>query len=553
MWVVEDLENAIDIVDLVSKYTNIKKAWANYKALCPFPWHSEKTPSFVISPSKQLAYCFGCHKWWGPLKFIMDLENCDFKEAMEILWSFTWIKVQSNFDQKNYEIKKNIYSLYKDAVSYYKKALKENPNIEKYLFDRWLTEETIKNFHFWYSDNWLKLYNYLREKWYDDKIIWDSNIFMDSTLKKDKFLNRIIFPIQNQRWDFVAFTARIIDKWEPKYLNSPASNIYDKSSILYWLYTARNSITKENFVIVTEWQMDTISMQSAWFLNTVAVSGSALTDKHIQMLQRLTKKIYLCFDSDWAWEKATKLSLELLKNKWLEIKIIVLPKWKDPDDIIKSGKDFNEFIKNAYTPVGYYIKKSNFKLDSIDDRKKLLAKLVDVINSYSDQIERETYIKEISKLLNVSENVIYDMINQFKFKWSQEMKVIKNKDFSLFDLAIAYIVINPNFSELFKEKLIFKDEIDIDLKRAIENINSFFDNLELSKKEKFRAVELMIEDKNESEEVSLKNVNDIINKINKDAYRKITNRLRRLMNENDMEAFKEYSNVMRIAKENRIK
>ncbi len=553
MWIVEDLENAIDIVDLVSKYTSIRKAGANYKALCPFPWHSEKTPSFVISPSKQLAYCFGCHKWWGALKFIMDIENCDFREATEILWSFTWINVKTNFDQESYDIKKSIYSLYKDAVNYYKKALEENPNIEKYLFDRWLTKEAIQDFNFWYSDNWPKLYSYLKEKWYDDKIIKEANIFVDENLKKDKFINRVVFPIQNLRWDFVAFTARTIWNLEPKYLNSPASRIYDKSSILYWLYSARSSIAKNNFVIVTEWQMDTISLQVAWFKNTVAVSGSALTEKHIQILKRITKKIYLCFDWDWAWEKATKLALEILKNKWLEVKLIILPDWQDPDEIIKAWKDFWEFIRNAVSPVWYYIKKSDFNIDSIDDKKKLLSLIIDVINSYSDQVERETYVKEISKLLWVSENIIYDKINSSGFKRRTEQIEEKRDKFSLSDIAISYIVLNPSLKKDFEEKLVFKDDIDFDLKKALEDSRKFLDSLELSKKEKIRWIGLMLDEKNENEEKTQKSVDGLINQINKFTYKQITNRLRKLMWEGNTEAFKKYSEVMKKAKENKIK
>lgn len=553
MWIVEDLENAIDIVELVSKYASLRKAWVNYKALCPFPWHSEKTPSFVISPSKQLAYCFGCHKWWWPLKFIMDIENCDFREATEILWNFTWIKVNTNFNKEEFEAKKTIYSLYKDAVNYYKKALENNLEMKKYLLDRWLNEQTIKDFHFWYSDSWLNLFNYLKNKWHDNKTITDSNIFLDINSKKDKFINRIVFPIQNQRWDYVAFTARIVWQWEPKYLNSPASKIYDKSSILYWLYTARNSITKEDFVIVTEWQMDTISLQWAWFSNTVAVSGSAMTEKHIQILKRLTNRIYLCFDWDWAWEKATKLSLELLKNKWLEIKVISLPIWKDPDDIVKSWKDFWDYIKSALTPIWFYIKKSNFDITSIDEKKKLLDILLDMIKSYSDEIEKDEYIKEISGLLWISKNIIYDKLSRIRYKTTKKIKENKKDSFSIYEFAIAYILEENNQSQLFEEKIIFPEELSFDLKKCIKNPWDYLENLELDKKERLKAVSLTIEEKQETKEAKEKSIANIISQINKDSYNKITKKLKLLMDENNLEAFSKYSEIIKIAKKHKIK
>ena len=246
MWIVEDLEWAIDMVDLVWRYTKLKKSWTNYKALCPFPWHSEKTPSFMVSPTKQIGYCFGCHRGGWAIKFIMDIENCTFKEAVEILSNYTWIKVAWNFKTENFEVKKNLYSLYKDATNYYKNTLKNYPEIKKYLYERGLNEDIINNFNIWYSDSWIELFNYLKSKWYTDEQIFESQIFLDIKTKKDKFIGRVIFPIQNSRWDFVAFAWRITWTWEPKYLNSPASKLYDKSNILYNLFNARQAITKED-------------------------------------------------------------------------------------------------------------------------------------------------------------------------------------------------------------------------------------------------------------------------------------------------------------------
>ncbi len=554
MWIVEELENNIDIVELVQKYTNLKKAWVNYKAICPFPWHNEKTPSFMVSPPKQIAYCFGCHKWWWALKFIMDIESCEFKEALEILWNMTWIKVNTNFKPENTEMKKSIYSLYKSAVNYYKNALKNYPDIKKYLFERWLNQETIDKFNFWYSDSWIELYNYLKNKWFDDKLIKTSNIFVDENLKKDKFINRIIFPIQNLRWDFVAFTARIIWKWEPKYLNSPASDIYDKSSILYWLYNWRTSITKKDYVIITEWQMDTIALHSAWFENTVAVSWTALTDKHLVILKRLTHKIFLCFDNDKAWQNATKLSLENLKNKWFEVKIIILEWWKDPDEIIKSGQDFSELIKKAVTPIWYYIKNSNFNINSIEEKKKLLAELLEIIKSYSEAIEKDFYLKEISKLLDINESIVYDYFRRIKFK-SKNEKEEKVKNYSSEDFAIWYIIINKDYQNFFKENIIFLDYISHNLKKAIKDIKSFLEEIPLNQKEVYRWLSLEIE---ESEKLKTKeNIENIlkklVKKINSDIYKKVVIKLKERMSSWDNEALKEYSKILKIAKKNGIK
>lgn len=555
MGIVEELESSIDIVELVSKYTKLKKAGANYKTNCPFPGHNEKTPSFMVSPAKQLAYCFGCHKWWGPLKFLMDIENCEFKEALQILAQITWKKLEW-FDNKQYAVTKNMYSLYKDAVNYYKNSLKKYPEIKKYLFDRWLNDEIIEKFHFWYADSWVQLYNYLKWKWYDDKQIFDSKIFVDIKSRKDKFIWRIVFPIQNLRWDFVAFTARIVWAWDPKYLNSPASEYYDKSAILYWLYTAKTSIVKENFVIITEWQMDVISLQAAWFLNTVAVSWSALTEKQLTILKRITHKLYLCFDSDKAWEKATKLALELIKNKGFEVKIIILPSWKDPDDIIKSWKDFNEFIEKAVTPIWYYINKSNFNSDSLEDKKVLLLELLEIIKSFSDNVEKEYYLKEITKKLNLRESIVYDAFNKIRIKNIRNMEKSENnsKNLSSEELAIWYILLDEKNANYLKENIIFESEKNNDLTSFIENPN-ILNSLPLDKKEKYKWISMMLEEeeKEKTQENLSESLEKLVKKINIDSYKKLVEKLKTQMDSWDDNAFLQYSEIVRKAKKFGIK
>ncbi len=553
MSIVEELENSIDIVELVSKYTKLTKSWANYKALCPFPGHNEKTPSFMVSPTKQLAYCFWCHKWWGALKFIMDIENLEFKEAIQILANFAWKKLEW-FDFKKEKIKKNIYSLYKDATNYYKQALEKNPEIKKYLFDRWLNNEIINKFNFWYSDSGLALYNYLKEKWYDDKLISDSKIFVDIKNRKDKFIWRIIFPIQNLRWDIVAFTARIVWKWEPKYLNSPTTPWFDKSSILYWLYQAKQEIVKKDFVIIVEWQMDVISMQSKWFINTVWVSGTALTEKHLNIIKRLTNKIYLCFDWDSAWQKATKLAIETAKNKDIEIKIISLPAWKDPDEILNSWEDFEKYIKNALSPIWYYIENSNFDLNSIEDKKRLLKNLVEIIKTFSNPVEQDFYLKELAKKLDLREKIVYDYFNKLRFKRERIEKTSK-KSFSSEDLAIWYLLLDyQKYNKIFNEKIIFKNKLKNELKEALEN-KLILNNLNLEKQSLYKAITLQLENENsnKNEEQIEKDIEKIIQKINSDSFKKEAEALKEKMNSWDEKAFLEYSKIISLAKKYNIK
>lgn len=552
MWIVEDLEWAIDMVDLVWRYTKLKKSWTNYKALCPFPWHSEKTPSFMVSPTKQIGYCFGCHRGGWAIKFIMDIENCTFKEAVEILSNYTWIKVAWNFKTENFEVKKNLYSLYKDATNYYKNTLKNYPEIKKYLYERGLNEDIINNFNIWYSDSWIELFNYLKSKWYADEQIFESQIFLDIKTKKDKFIGRVIFPIQNSRWDFVAFAWRIIWTWEPKYLNSPASKIYDKSNILYNLFNARQAITKEDFIIICEWYMDVIALNKWGFLNSVAVSGTALTEKHLTLIKRLTKKIYLCFDWDWAWQKATELSLEKMKNEGFEVKIITISWGKDPDEIISSGKDFSQFIKNALTPIWYFIKKSKFNTWSLEDKKILLEQGLELIKSYSDNVEKDFYLQELSKLLWIKESIVYDRFNKIKFKVqksTEENLKIKN-NISSIELIMWYILLDEKNIDFFKENIVFSEYLPKDLKEIFEFWIKKIESFDLEKKEKIKWVSLKIED--------FENFKNSINKqeelkkaviwLNREIFLKKQEELKNKINSGDESVLLEFTNLNAKAK-----
>lgn len=562
MWIVEDLENAVDIVDLVWRYAKLRKAGVNYKALCPFPGHNEKTPSFVVSPVKQIGYCFGCHKWGWPVKFVMDIENCEFKESIEILGQMTGIAVNTNFSPEKMEAKKNMYGLYKDVSQYYSWALQNNPEMQKYIFGRWLKSEDIETFWFGYADSGVNLYNYLKWKWYQDDIIGDSNIFVNLKARKDKFINRIVFPITNLRGDIVAFTGRVIWKWEPKYLNSPASNIYDKSAILYGLYSGKNGVIKKDYIIITEWQMDTISMQSKGFLNTVAVSGTALTDKHITLIKRLTKKIYLCFDDDKAWANATQLALETIKNNDLEVKIIVLQWWKDPDEVLQNAwvEAMQACIDQALTPIGYMIQKSDFNIESLDEKKKLLQTLLTVIKSFSDNVEKDIYLKEVAVKLGLNQHIIYDKFNRMRFEKNHntdgENSTIKTP-YSSQDMAIGYIINNAKNAHYIKENLIFEAGLCPDLHDLLqwESAPELLARVWLEKKERYKAVWFEIEEiwSQKTDDNAQWDIDKLIGSMNKDIYKNLLNDLKAKMNAGDNDALIQYSELLKVAKKHNLK
>jgi len=558
---IDDLENSIDIIDLVGRYTKLKKAGTNYKALCPFPGHSEKTASFVASPAKQIGYCFGCHKWGWPVKFIMDMENCEFREALQVLGNITGTEIPGYTENKEkIEIKKNLYSLYKDATSYYKMALEKHPEIKKYLMDRGLSDEDIAKFHFGYADSWVSLYNYLKEKWYEDELMGQSQIFLNVKTRKDKFIGRVIFPIQNLRGDFVAFAGRIIGSGEPKYLNSPASDIYDKSSILYGLYDARNTITKVDHIIITEWYMDTIALHRAWFFQTVAVSGTALTEKHITIIKRLTHKIYLCFDNDKAWEQATRNSLETLKNQGLEVKIVSLKWGKDPDEVLEWGWDFTELIRNALSPISYLIEKNRYNLSSIDEKKKFLTEVLEIIKHYSDPVEQDMYLKELANSSNTPVKIIYEMFKNTG-KWRPKRREdVGNKDLrsekytkTSDDIALAYISENHDLATDFKSKIILPEWISSDLSKALESPQDFFSSLSLERKTTLKALAFELSEKLLSPEELSREISKIIYSINRSAFKKLSETYKTEMNSWAPKALQKYSELLQISKKHGLK
>ncbi len=557
MSFVDELEQAIDIVDLVGRYAKLKKAGVNYKALCPFPGHSESTPSFVVSPTKQIGYCFGCHKWGGPLKFLMDIENCEFREAVEMLASITGREVEGfkTKSKQEVQVQKNMYSLYRDATRYYSEALARSPDILKYLFNRGITDEDLKKFHFWYADSGVLLYNTLKEKGYSDELIENSHIFVDISRKKDKFIGRVIFPLQNNRGDFVAFAGRIIWVWEPKYLNSPASDIYDKSSLLYGLFEAKNTVTKNNRVIICEGYMDVIALHRAWYFETVAVSWTALTEKHITLIKRLTRKVYLCFDADKAWVAATKNSLELLKNNDLEIHIIHIPSGKDPDEYIASGKDFWELIEHALSPITFALKHQNYNLSSLDDSKKFIAEMLDYITSFSDMLERDFYLKELAHLTGTKLEVIYALMKgqgHKKNTLKQESWVQKNMQATPLWYLIGLFLEEKISQQEIQNSLLFPEALSKN-QQEILTWEKTLSSLNLEEKEHYKsfALELSLSEKTEPEMKQY--VEKLFISVNKEHCKILESRYKKELSDGSIVSLQKYSELLKKAKEAGIK
>lgn len=422
MAIAQDIESRIQILDIVNRYVSTKKAGVNYKWLCPF--HSEKSPSFVISPTKNIAHCFSCGKGWWPINFLMEIEKIDFREAIQILAKEAGVEMQTQFSVEQSERGKDLYKLYKLATEWYHQALflPENSGSLAYLTDRQISIDTIKKFQLGYSSSPRDLLFALKNSWFLSDFIIDSGLFVSES--RDKFYGRITFPIANTMGHTVGFTARVLTDALPKYLNSPASSIFDKSSILYGLHLAKQSISKTSEVFIVEGQMDTVTLHQAGIDNTVGISWTALTKEHIRLLRRFAKTVYLALDSDNAGVKATFSSIEQLLNEDIEIRIIQIPNGKDPDDYIKSGWDFLSLRSDSLSVIDFYLREGGREYDmaTLIGRKKLIEKCLEIIVKLSSQLEVDFYLQEISRVLWVSMDILYSEYKKVKREVTQKQR-----------------------------------------------------------------------------------------------------------------------------------
>jgi DNA primase len=425
--VIEEIKSRIDIVDLISEYVELKPVGANYRALCPF--HKEKKPSFYVSPEKQIWHCFGaCNEGGDIFKFLMKIENIDFSEALRILAK----KANIEIDKKDYHFmsqKTKLLDILNLASKFYHLILLKSSlakEAREYLENRKLKIETIKEFQLGFApDRKDELYKFLTKRGFKENDIELAGLilFKEEGNKKeyhDRFRNRIMFPINDLYGNTVGFTARIVPWAEkediPKYINTPETPVYIKSRILYGLDKAKNYIKEKNFTIIVEGNMDVISCHQAGWKNVVASSGTALTLEQIKILKRYTNNLYLAFDVDLAGEAATKRGIDNALSEEMNVKVIIIPNGKDPDECIKESVEIWEKAVNEAKPVMDYFFDLAFKdkdPSKIEDKKEIVKLLLPVIVKLGDQIERDWWIKNLANRLNVSESLLLDKLKSF--------------------------------------------------------------------------------------------------------------------------------------------
>ena len=418
---IEEIRMRNDIVDVISGYVKLQRKGSSYFGLCPF--HNEKSPSFSVSPSKQMYYCFGFGAGGNVFTFLMEYENYSFMEALRVLADRAGIQLpQQEYSQEAKEqadLKATLLEVNKLAAKYYYYQLRRENGAQgmAYLKGRELSEETINRFGLGYSDKFSNdLYRYLKSKNYSDEILRQSGLFNVDERRGmyDKFWNRVIFPIMDVNNRVIGFGGRVMGDAKPKYLNSPETKIFDKSRNLYGLNIARTSRKKN--LIICEGYMDVISMHQAGFNNAVASLGTALTSQQASLLKRYTDEVLIIYDSDEAGVKAALRAIPMLKTAGLATKVINLKPYKDPDEFIKNmGKEaFQERLDQGMNSFMYELHALEQQYDMKDPQGKtdFFKETARKMLRFEDEIERNNYIQAVADSYRIEPENLRKMVNR---------------------------------------------------------------------------------------------------------------------------------------------
>jgi DNA primase len=440
---VEKIKERLSIEEVVSSYIKLERSGANFKARCPF--HNEKTPSFFISPSRNSYYCFGCGASGDIFTFVEEFEGLDFKGALKLLADKAGVPLEAYTPaMKEAESEKEkLYRAMEDATKYYENNLKDSPEVLEYLKARGLTEKSITDFRIGYIKNdWRLLYEFLKNKFADAELEKAGLIKKTEKGYYDRFRGRIMFPIADSSGRIIAFSGRIFDDLstssgqvaQAKYLNSPETPIFSKNAVLYGLDKAKESIRKNNFSILVEGQMDLVLSHQAGYKNTIATSGTALSDSTVSkenvvsnlgLIRRLSENIVLAFDGDKAGFNASNRAGRIALSLGMDVKVAALPEGKDPADLIsKEGSDaWRDAIKNSKHIIEFLLDKAIKNGDG--DMRKAGRVIKETILSYVDalesSIEKMHFIKKISDQSGIPQNALQADLQKIE----QELKYEK--------------------------------------------------------------------------------------------------------------------------------
>lgn len=411
---VEQIKERLSIADVVSSYIKLERAGGNFKARCPF--HNEKTPSFFVSPLRETFHCFGCNKGGDIFTFVSEFEGLDFKGALKVLADRAGVKLVYE-DPKLKNERDSVYSVLEKAAAFWEENITKKNDAVSYLKKRGLKEETIKDFRIGFADdNFSSLTSFLKKSGFSEETIGKAGLAVSSPKGLyDRFRSRIMFPITDSAGRVIAFSGRIFGKEDDKtgkYVNSPETILYSKSKTLYGFDKAKQEIRKNNSCILVEGQMDLIMSHQAGFKNTVALSGTALTDSHLNMILRLSQNLVIALDADQAGFSAGKRSAEMALGAGLEVKMAEIPEGLDPADLIlKNQSEWGKILSVAKHTIQFYIDKIISSED--DDRKikmEITKTVLPLIARLGNKIEQAHFVKEVSRKIKISEEHIWEEV-----------------------------------------------------------------------------------------------------------------------------------------------
>lgn len=430
---IEEIRNSNDIVDVISQYVVLKRSGSNYFGLCPF--HSEKSPSFSVSPSKQIFHCFGCGAGGNVIHFVSKIENIGFKATLELLArnaGITLPTLDNEVEDKMQKLKSRVYEINKFAAEFYHQNLYKPTSklAQEYIKKRKMDNNTLKSFLIGYSGNYDELYRALKNAGYTDQEIFASSLAKKSDKGKifDSYRKRLMIPIKDVNDRVIAFGGRVLDDSKPKYINSPENIVYSKGRQLFGLNLAKKS--GQDKIIIVEGYMDAISLYQRGITNVVASLGTALTQAQGRMLRKYASQIIIGYDADGAGQAATMRGLEILQALGYDVRILQLDgEAKDPDEYVLkygSGK-FSLCVQKAISLVEFKVKmlKQNINLSNANDKIKFLNEVANIIAKVTNEFEKEVYIDKISNEYKISKEAIYAQINKILYANSNGSKTLK--------------------------------------------------------------------------------------------------------------------------------
>ncbi len=418
--VIEEVRMRNDIVDVISGYMKLQKKGKDYFGLCPF--HNEKSPSFSVSPGKQMYYCFGCGAGGNVITFIMEYENYSFTEALKLLADRAGMalpeKEYTKEERAGEDLRRTLLEINKLAANYFYYQLKHPQGRAgyEYLKKRQLTDDTIRHFGLGFANKTSDdLYRFLKEKGYSDEILKETGLVtIEEKGAHDKFWNRVMFPILDVNNRVIGFGGRVMGDGTPKYLNSPETRLFDKSRNLFGLNYARTS--RENYLLICEGYMDVIAMHQAGFTNSVASLGTAFTSQHAALLKRYTSQVILTYDSDGAGVKAALRAIPILKEAGISVKVLNMRPYKDPDEFMKNlgPEAFRQRIEEAKNSFLFEIDvlKSQYDMEDPEQKTRFYQETARRLLEFPEALERDNYIQAVSKEHMIPYEDLRRLVNQ---------------------------------------------------------------------------------------------------------------------------------------------